>query len=896
MVPFDLRQRERPDARSIDARTRILRSDMPLQAGTRLGPYEVVRRLGAGGMGAVYEACDTRLDRQVAVKVLAPELASDPDFRARFTLEAKAISSLNHPHICGLFDIGREHDTEYLVLELLTGETLAARLDRGTLPLAQVLSFGIEIADALEVAHRHGIVHRDLKPANIMLTASGTKLLDFGIAKRTAGPPGQPLSMPPTSTWTGTAQGTIIGTLQYMAPEQVQGAPADARTDIFAFGSILHEMATGRRAFEATTQASLAAKILESEVPLVSSLTPVAPPVFDHIVQGCLAKEPADRWQTAHDVKLQLQWVQAQRAGPEVASVPAVAARRAWVRWSVAALAGGLLITTALILLARRSPMDQRPARLEIVMPSPMRIDSIQHAEISPDGQHIVLSGFVQGQLRLFIRDFASLQVTALGDTEGGVDPFWSPDSQSIGFFTWGRLKRVGTGGGPARDLADAKGRRLRGGATWGRGVILFASGDGSILQVPDTGGTAGAVATLPRASGKPAFESPRFLPDGRRFLVTEVGERASYLASLDAPGLQKLPQDGSRCIYAAGHLLFFRGAGAYARRFNPARVEFTGPELLLAETADFLSTSDAGTVLYGLQSSASSRLAWFDRGGRPTAHVGEIGEYQQQVLSPSGKRATVVQRDPRGDRRSDLVNVDLTTGFFSKLTTHPAADTDPAWAPDERRVAFSSNRSGTAGVYVKDLITGTEEPLVVREDFLGVDEWTPDGKFIIFHNLGGAVWSVALGGDRTPRMLADTPYVKDEVHVSPNGRWVAYNADLSGGWQVYVAKFPEFTAQRQISGAGGVQPLWRADGRELFYLALDGSLMAVPFESATGSEGGKPSVLFVTPFEPSPYLHKYAASGDGARFLGLEQMAGDRATLVVLLNGLMTLSPASPQ
>jgi eukaryotic-like serine/threonine-protein kinase len=870
---------------------------MPLQAGTRLGPYEVVRALGAGGMGAVYEARDTRLDRQVAVKVLAPELASDPDFRARFTLEARAISSLNHPHICGLFDVGREHDTEYLVLELLTGETLAARIDRGPLPLAQVLTLGIEIADALEMAHRHGIVHRDLKPANIMLTGSGTKLLDFGIAKRTAGPPGQPFSVPATSEWTGTAQGTIIGTLQYMAPEQVQGAPADARTDIFAFGSILHEMATGRRAFEATTQASLAAKILESEVPPVSTLSPIAPPVFDHIVQGCLAKDPADRWQTAHDVKLQLQWIQAQSARPEVASMPAAAVRRAWVPWSVAALACGLVITTALMLLSRRSPLDQRPARLEIVMPSHMRIDSIQHAEISPDGQRIVLSAFVQGQLKLFIRDLASLQVTALGDIEAGLDPFWSPDSQSIGFFMWGRLKRVGIAGGPAKDLADAKGRKVGDGATWGRGVILFASGDGSILQVPDTGGTADAVATLPWAAGKRAFESPRFLPDGRRFLVTEVGAPASYLASLDAPGLQKLPQDGSRCIYAAGHLLFFRGAGAYARRFNPARVEFTGPEVLLAESADFLSTSDAGTVLYGLQHTASSRLTWFARGGRPTAHVGEIGEYSQMVLSPSGRRAAVVQRDPRGDRRADLVNVDLATGFFSKLTTHPAADTDPAWAPDEQRVAFTSFRSGTAGVYVKDLISGAEEPLVVRDDFLAVDEWTPDGKFIIFHNLGRAVWSVALSGDRTPTVLVDTPdVVEDEVHVSPNGRWVAYNADVSGGWQVYVAKFPEFTEQRQISGSGGVQPQWRADGRELFYLTLDGSLMVVPFETATGSEGRKPSLLFVTPFEPSPYLHKYAVSSDGARVLGLERMAGDRASLVVLFNGLTTLSGATPQ
>ena len=289
---------------------RIIREHMPLQAGTRLGPYEVLSLIGAGGMGEVYQARDTRLDRKVAVKVLAPELASDAEFRARFEREAKAISALNHPHICGLYDIGREHDTEYLVLELLEGETLAARIERGPLPLAQVLRFGIEIADALEAAHRHGIVHRDLKPANIMLTAAGTKLLDFGLAKHTVGAAGQALSMLATAPGTGTAQGTIIGTLQYMAPEQVQGAPADARTDIFALGTILYEMATGRRAFEAKTQASLIAKILETDVPAVSTLAPLAPPALDHVVQACLAKEPADRWQTAHDVKLELQWIQ----------------------------------------------------------------------------------------------------------------------------------------------------------------------------------------------------------------------------------------------------------------------------------------------------------------------------------------------------------------------------------------------------------------------------------------------------------------------------------------------------------------------------------------------------------------------------------------------------------
>ncbi len=361
---------------------------MALQAGSRLGPYEVLSLIGAGGMGEVYQARDTRLDRKVAVKVLAPELASDAEFRARFEREAKAISSLNHPHICGLYDIGREHDTEYLVLELLEGETLAARIARGPLPLAQVLRFGIEIADALEAAHRHGIVHRDLKPANIMLTAAGTKLLDFGLAKHTVGAAGQALSMLATAPGTGTAQGTIIGTLQYMAPEQVQGAPADARTDIFALGTILYEMATGQRAFEAKTQASLIAKILETDVPAVSTLAPVAPPVFDHVVQGCLAKEPADRWQTAHDVKLQLQWIQAQAArmvGAAVGPTALLRRRRLWVPWAVAATAAALAATALLLLFWPRPVVVQSPPiRFDLSLPPEIRVEVYNTVRFRP--------------------------------------------------------------------------------------------------------------------------------------------------------------------------------------------------------------------------------------------------------------------------------------------------------------------------------------------------------------------------------------------------------------------------------------------------------------------------------------------------------------------------------
>jgi serine/threonine protein kinase len=867
---------------------------MALQTGARLGAYEVLSLIGAGGMGEVYRARDTRLDRGVALKILAPALAPDDHFRARFTREAHAVSALNHPHICTLYDVGRQDDIDYLVLELLEGETLATSLRHGPLPFSDVLRYGVEIADALEEAHRHGIVHRDLKPGNILLTRGGTKLLDFGLAKAipTVSPAGDALT---TTSGVPTAAGMIVGTPQYMAPEQITGAPPDARTDIFALGALLHEMTTGRRAFEAATEQGLAAKILASETPPVSMLAPGTPPAFDYLVRGCLAKEPGDRWQAAHDVKLQLQWIRTQDPRQNAAA-PSAPARRRWMSWGAAALATGLSLTTMLLLSSRGAPVERSPARFEIPLPSHIRLNTWDRGEISPDGRHIVVMASVHGRPELIIRDLDSLQVSERDDTENASAPFWSPDSQSIGFFAGGKLKRIALTGGPATLLADTKEfTGQRGGATWAGGVILFPSSDGDILQVADTGGTATVVATLPRAAGK-QFGWPRFLPDGRRFLVTQITDPALYVASLDTPGTHKLPQEGGEAVFAAGHLLYFRGVGVYARPFDTARLEFTGREVLIAERTSFLSASNSGTVLYRAERPAASRLTWFDRRGAPTATVGDAGPYQQLVLGPSGKRAAVVQLYTGSEGSAgDLMDVDLTTGIFSRLTTNPAFDTDPSWSPDERRVAFTSNRTGAGAIYLKDLITGKEEALVVMKETVNVDQWTPDGKFVVFRNAGRSVWSIDVGGDRTPHVLVDdTAYIEDEVHVSPDGRWAAYNADESGRWEVYVAQFPAFTATRRISVNGGVQPQWSGNGRELFYLTLDGSLMAVSVHPGTGPIVNQQSMLFRTPFDRTPQQPQYAVAADGARILGLAQVSDDRSTLTVLMHGLTASSAAS--
>jgi len=864
---------------------------MPLQAGTRLGPYEIQSQIGAGGMGEVYRARDTRLDRIVAVKVLAPDLAGNGEFRTRFAHEAKAISALNHPHICGLFDIGREQDTEYLVLEFLEGETLEARIKRGPLPLPQVLRYGIEIADALEAAHRKGVVHRDLKPGNVMLTAGGVKLLDFGLAKYTTRAAGQALSMLATAPGTGTAQGTIIGTLQYMAPEQVQGAPADARTDIFALGMLLYEMATGRRAFEASTQASLIAKILESEPPAVSTLVPLASPALDHVIQNCLAKEPSDRWQAAHDVKLELQWVQTGRSRIEGTPVVPSLLRLKWGLWAVSVAAVALAATVLISGLRRRPALPAPlPMRYDLILPSEMQLDEYDRGAMAPDGQQFVFSAAVQGVHQLVRRDMATAALQVIADTKDAWRPFWSPDSRSIGFLVApaGELRRVLVTGGSARVLGDLSGMVYEDHGTWSRGTILFGPRHGRILRVAEMGGRPTALDIVPRTAGQKDLSFPEFLPDGQHFLVSVANEPAVYVGSVEGPGLRKLLDDASAAIYAAGHLIYSRGAGLFARPFDAERQEVSGAEVQVATQAESFSVSEGGVIAYRPENVPRSRLTWFDRSGRRTATLGDAGPYEQVVLSPHARHATVVRLDAH--RRGDLWDWDLRSGIFTRLTTDPEHDTDPSWSPDERTLAFTSERGGSDAMFLKDSVSGKEEPLVLFGEPVTVDQWTPDGRYVIFRTFGKAVYSVPLGRDRTPRMLVDTPYVEDEVHVSPDGRWVAFNADESGQWEVYVAAFPGFTSKRQISRGGGVQPQWRGDGEELFYLAPDGSIMSVSVNRGSEFMPKPPVRLFTSNIAANSGTPQYGVTADGQRFLALERVSGT-PSFTFLLNHLSASS-----
>ena len=524
--------------------------------------------------------------------------------------------------------------------------------------------------------------------------------------------------------------------------------------------------------------------------------------------------------------------------------------------------------------------------RFDLILPPDMQMGAGDNGAISPDGRWFVFTAIVGGRRQLVLRDLASTDLSVLGGTEGAYAPFWAPDSQAAAFFVGEQLRSVRVTGGSSRVLADVGHATVPvySDGTWAPGVVLIAR-DRRIYRLADTGGT--AVDAFPHAPKRQQFFTPRFLPDGRHFLVSiedpaTPSESGLYVASIDTLASRKISADILAASYAAGYLFYQRGTGVFARPFDPARLEFSGPEAqVIAERRPF-SVSENGTIAY--RHPLSSTLTWLDRGGRRVGTLGEAGPYLEVVLSPRGRRATVLRYDVR--RNGDLWDVDLASAIFSRLTTDPAYDGDPSWSPDERTLAFTSARTGRFTPFVKDAASGKEEPLGTFGEDANVDGWTPDGQFVIVRTLGKAVYAVPFTGDRTPRLLADTPYVEDESHVSPDGRWIAFNADESGRWEVYVAPFPAFTSKRQVSSDGGVQPQWRADGRELFYLARDGSMMSVRVDTRTELTATTPARLFPTDISPDASLPQYGVTADGQRFLGLERVGGG-ARFTFLLNWL---------
>jgi eukaryotic-like serine/threonine-protein kinase len=860
---------------------------MTLSPGTRLGPYELVAPVGAGGMGEVYRARDTRLDRTVAVKVLPAHLSSSAESRQRFEREAKTISQLSHPHICALYDVGNQDGVEFLVMEYLEGETLSDRLLKGPLVFDQVLRYGIEIADALDKAHRQGIVHRDLKPGNVMITKSGVKLLDFGLAKAILPEPsrGASLTALPTAL---TQEGTILGTFQYMAPEQLEGKDADARTDIFAFGTVLYEMATGQKAFSGKTQASLIAAIIERVPPPISTISPMTPPAFDRVVKTCLEKDPEDRWQTAHDVMLELKWV---AEGGSAAGLPVsvVAGRstREKLAWVAALLF--LLSTVALTIAYLRRPasaLRARPLRLEVA--APPNTDFAGAAEVSPDGNTLAFTATSSdGNVTLWVRPLDSVVARSLPGTEGANQPFWSPDSRALGFFAAGKLKVIELAGGTLQSLCEVSGDP-RGGTWAAEGTIVFApSFQGPLFRIPATGGSMTKVTVLDAARKEQTHRFPFFLPDGRHFLYYASqgsGEEPGdiLIGSLDGRTPKRLLQSSSLALFAEpGYLLFGRGKTILAQSFAAARLELTGKPFPVAGQVSswggvsglrVLSVSGTRLLVYKTGNIRETRLVWLDRTGREVGTIGGVGLYYAPRLSWDGSRLAAVRVSADAATNGDVWLTDFTRNVSSRFTFSDADDTLPAWSPDGKHLYFSSSREGVSNLYHAPSDRPGSEELLLRSDaWKAPGDVSPDGRFLVYETIdpktGIDLWVLPLTGNRTPRPLVATAFGEFAAQFSPDGRWIAYTSNESGRNEVYVQAFPGPGGKWQISTAGGTMPTWSRDAKELFYLGSDGTLMAAKVRLAPSFDSASPVALFKIALLDSPD-RQYEVSADGQRFL----------------------------
>ncbi len=895
-----------------------------LDSGTRLGPYEILSPLGAGGMGEVYRARDTRLGREVAVKVLPLHLSSNDEIRARFEREAKTVSSLNHPNICTLFDVGREGDTDYLVMELIEGDTLAERLRKGPLAGADLLRIGAQIADALDRAHRAGVIHRDLKPGNVMLTRSGAKLMDFGLAraagvanKTGSGSSGSALTQSPTVAQALTTEGSIVGTFQYMAPEQLEGREADVRSDIWGLGCLLYEMATGKRAFEGRSQATLIAAIIGSqpaaviEAPTGSPAGAVPPAGLDRLIRACLAKDPEERMQTAHAVKQQLQWI-AEGAGMSSVGTPAsnpvavpapLAAPRGGPRlaWSVAGVA--LLAALAFAGLWWRSGATPGPSlRFEIRIPTSLA--PLGPLRVSPDGRVAAFAATDStGTARLWLRTFDDLECRPLPGTEGAGRPFWSPDSRSLAFFSGGKLRKILVTSGRPETICDAPGGSD---GSWGRnGTILF-DGDGAhpmIRMVPATGGEPRAITVLDTTRHEIAHAWPELLPDGKHYLFsvsnTDADKSEVRLGELGSARAVRVLGGDSRVEFTpSGHLLFEREGALLAQRISRASGKLLGEPRTLVDQVGvnrsnsmpfFSSASGADVLLFSQARGSARRIVWVDRAGRPGEQVGPNGAYGGLALSPDGKRLVYELIDASG-QAADLWVRDLERGISSRFTIDPGNDIWPVWSPDSRTIYWASNRSGTFAVYERSLDSVGGDSLVFKTVAnVGPVDASRDGRYLACMVSAGGTWdavAVPLAGG-APVPIAATKFSETRPHFSPDGKWVAFDSDQSGLAQAYVQAFPGPGAPVQISSQGGGNPTWSADGTQLYFRSLSQDLMAADVKTGERFEAGASRVLFNFPLVLSiGTVARYAPSPDGQRFIFCAPLPSESAWMPIAVFG----------
>jgi serine/threonine protein kinase len=893
---------------------------MPLAPGAKLGPYEIVSPIGAGGMGEVYRARDTRLDRSVAIKIVSGDVTTNPELRQRFEREARALSSLSHPHICALYDIGQldANGSDYLVMEYLEGETLAKRLERGPLPIRELLKVSVEVADALDKAHRQGLVHRDLKPGNIMLTKSGAKLLDFGLAKAQAPAMAAAATFDaataahPTSPIT--QQGFLVGTFQYMSPEQVQGKEADSRSDIFAFGAVLYEMATGKRAFDGKSQIGIASAILEKDPEPISSVQSFAPPALEHIVERALAKDPDERWQSASDIKAELKWIAASGSQPGLARATAGKKSRTRTGWAIFGVVTGLAILLAAMVFDR-APATAPTIHSTILPPDGTSLISsgifAAPLELSPDGTKIAfVAGNGEEPQMIWVRQLDTGVAKQLAGTENASRPFWSPDSKSVGFFAERKLKKIDAAGGPVFTLADAVEGR---GGTWNsQGLILYSPAAFSgLYAVPAAGGPVREVTKLDPKEGETTHRYPEFLPDGKHFLylTRHSGAGAGIhpaieVASLDGGEGKHLIEAGSNVKYVAGYLLYVREHALMAQKFDDKKLEVSGDPITISDdvmlderfSRGVFSVSRSGLLAYQAGSahnpSALRLVSRSDTGIRGARSLGEPAEYfngGDPTVSPDGKSAIAAIVD-LATGQSNLWRIDLATGQRARITSGGDVYT-ATWSPDGKQIAYIDNPGNTLqrGVTIQSTTGSGAAQLLLTTLPVELPEmcsWTPDGKSLLYistvDNKNNNLWQASIA-ERKPSKVFEEPAFYSTATISPDGHFMTYVSDQSGRDEVYVATYPALTRRWQISQNGGFEPRWRRDGKELFFFAADNHLQAVPVKiSGTDFEVGQPQSLFAVS-RKGVAIWRYDVLPDGQHFVvtASNQAAPANITLV---------------
>ncbi len=889
---------------------------MVFPKGARLGPYEILGLIGAGGMGEVYHARDSRLDRAVAIKILPAQLA-DSERRQRFEREARVISTLSHPNICSLYDVGHQDGIDFLVMEYLEGETLAARLAKGPLPPDQVVRCALQIVQALVHAHRHGVLHRDLKPGNVMITRAGIKLLDFGLAKVSQPPFDSALSESPTLSQDLTAKGAILGTLQYMAPEQLEGKPTDARSDIFSFGAVFYEIATGRRAFPGQSPASVIASILKQD-PSPLDAGGAIPPTLDRVIRRCLAKDPDSRWQTALDLATGIEW--AVEGGPEYTHTGNVrtpaSARLAWV------FVAALLVTIGILVLitarGRETPRQTQAIRFAVSPPEKTTLSPAAPA-VSPDGTLLAFLAVTEGRSMVWIRAIDSIGARPLPGSDLASTMFWSADSRFLAFVAGGKLKKIELSTGSVSTICDA---RVNSQGDWNNdGAIIFSlSSSEPLYRVPAAGGIPSRLTTLDGSRADLLHSWPQWLPNGREFLYfvrTSLRETTGiYAASLDSPTSppKLIAESYAAGRYApdrnnrSGRLLFLNGDTLMAQPFDHSTHSLTGEPMRVAEGVGGLmqdyagnpgfSISRNGVLAYHNIKGPRAQLVWLDRAGVPAETITVSDIWSHPRLSWDGNRVAF-ERPDSSTLRNDIWVGDVKRGVTSRLTHDPASDGVPIWSPDGERIVYNSIRNGSRNLYWNTSSGGQEELLLQSAESKVPVDWSPDGKFILF--LQGDersrlfdLWALPVAGDRKPFPVVQSAFSETHAQFSPDGRWVVYASNETGLKEVYARPFrPSQPASSlisetvQITGGGGSHPRWRRDGRELFYLSPESRIMAVPVTIGPNLEVGKSKFLFQVrggrPFDD--ILYDYDVTADGQRFLFNLSIEGAVSPITVVVN-----------